>query len=63
MNPRRNASSFQGLCPRFAKGKLVPIVLISESLLRRSTVNDGRLLRDSVLMDSVRSSDAQPRFR
>jgi hypothetical protein len=27
----------------------VPIVLISESLLRRSTVNDGRLLRDRVL--------------
>lgn len=27
----------------------MPIVLISESLLRRSTVTDGRLLRDRVL--------------
>ncbi|MBP7573037.1 MAG: hypothetical protein KA777_03580 [Rhodoferax sp.] len=27
----------------------MPIVLISESLLRRSTVIDGRLLRDRVL--------------
>jgi hypothetical protein len=30
-------------------GKLVPIVLIGESMLRRSTATDGRLLRDRVL--------------
>jgi len=27
----------------------MPIVLVSESLLRRSTVTDGRILRDRVL--------------
>ena len=28
---------------------MVPIVMISESLLRRSTASDGRILRDRVL--------------
>lgn len=42
-------SIVRGICPRFAKGKLVSIVLISESLLRRGSAVDGRLLRDGVL--------------
>jgi len=47
--PGVGQSVFRGLCPRFAKGKLVPIVLISESLLRRSSAVDGRVLRDRLL--------------
>ncbi|QHE87739.1 hypothetical protein [Hydrogenophaga sp. BPS33] len=56
-DPGVGKSVFRGRCPRFAKGKLVPIVLISESLLRRSSVTDGRILRDRVL-SGLRSSIA-----
>jgi integrase len=42
----------------------VPIVLISESLLRRSTVTDGRILRDSVLCGfCVRMNPRKRTFR
>jgi hypothetical protein len=42
----------------------VPIVLISESLLRRSTATDGRLLRDRVLCGfCVRMSPRKRTFR
>src|SRR5690606_2200882 len=43
------AAACRGVCPRFAWEKLVPIVLISESLLLRATVRDGRILRDRML--------------
>ncbi len=42
----------------------MPIVLISESLLRRSTATDGRLLRDRVLCGfCVRMSPRKRTFR
>ena len=47
---RRTAKrGYAEFCPRFARGKRVPIVLISEALLRRSTATDGRILRDRQL--------------
>ncbi len=49
IEPGVGLSAFRGICPRFAKGKLMAIVLISESLLLRSTVADGSLLRDRLL--------------
>jgi hypothetical protein len=39
----------------------MPIVLTSESLLRRSTVNDGRALRDRVLCGFCVSMNARKR--
>lgn len=47
--PSWKRPAFSKFCLGFAWGKLMPIVLISESLLRRSTATDGCLLRESVL--------------
>lgn len=59
--PSRKGSVFQGFCPRFAWGKLVPIVTISESLLLRATATDGRILRDRVLCGFCVRTNARKR--
>jgi len=48
-HPGAGSSGFWGFSPRFGRGKLVPIVLITESLLLRNTAADGRILRDRML--------------
>ena len=48
MDPGRIAQ-VRNILSAFCPGKLMPIVVISESLLRRSTAADGRILRDRVL--------------
>ena len=46
------------------EGKLMPIVLISESMLQRSTATDGRLLRDRVICGfCVRMNPRKRTFR
>ena len=59
--PGVDSSVFRGICPRFAWGKLMPIVLISESLLQRATASDGRILRDRVLSGFIVKLNARRR--